>query len=84
MSWLQEEYKEIMIGLQGSIKLHVRSWPVRLENVLEHSDVFQVKISIAGQEVVSLQVRLVHGSLRSARVHSAKRVESFIEAIDVA
>ena len=55
-----------------------------LKNVLEHSDIFQVKISIAGQEVVSLQVRLVHGSLRRARVHSAKQMESFIETIDVA
>jgi len=60
-----------MVRLQGGIQLHVRGRPIRLKNVLEHSDIFQVKISIAGQKIVGLQVGLVHGSLRSARVHSA-------------
>ena len=84
MSWFQEEHDEVVVRLQRSIQLHVRSQPIRFEYVLEHSDILQVKVSIASQEVVGLQVGFVHGRLRSARVHSAKRMESFIEAIDVA
>ena len=29
----------VVIGLEGSVQLHVGSQPIRLENVLEHSNV---------------------------------------------
>jgi len=61
MSWFEQHHNEVMIRLESRIELHavVRSWPVGLEDVVEHLDVLQIQISIVGQEIIRLEIRLM-------------------------
>jgi len=84
MSWFEQQHDEVMIQLESRIQLCVQSWPVGLEDVLEHLDVLQIQISIVGQGIICLEIHLIHGGFRSASIDSVKRMDSLVKAIRIA
>ena len=56
MSWIEQHDQNIMKQLEGLVQMKNISWLARFENYLEQSDIFEAKVPISRQEVVSDKV----------------------------